>query len=160
VPWLALIAVLLGVWVLRTGSLAASAGADRRLVRGTKWYDVPQVAFTTPWHSLRALTGTVVLTLWSLGLAVAAGLLCYAARLDGATTLFAGGATLGVALWSGPSASRFRSPLSRVVYPLTSSWGRWLALCGVLLVVAAGLGLVVASQGVNWTPGSAPPFGI
>ena len=145
---------------MRTGSLAASAGADRRLTRGTKWYDAPQVAFTTPWHSLRALTGTVVLTLWSLGLALAAGLLCYAAALDGATTLFAGGATLGIALWSGPSASRFRSPLSRVVYPLTSSWGRWLALCGALLVVAAVLGLVVASQGVNWAPGSAPPFGI
>ena len=101
-----------------------------------------------------------MLTLWSLGLAAAAGLLCYAASVDGATTLFVGGATLGIALWSGPGASRFRSPLSRVVYPLTSAWGRWLALCGALLVVAAVLGLVVASQGVNWAPGSGPPFGI
>jgi hypothetical protein len=159
-PYLTGVAVLLGVWLLRTGSLAASAGADRRTARGSKWYDVPQVAFTTPWHSLRALTGTVVLLLWSLGLALAAALLCYAAGLDGATTLFVGGTTLGVALWSGPGASRFRSPLSRIVYPLTGHWARWAALCGGLLLVAAVLGLVVGSQGVNWLPGSGPPFGI
>jgi len=159
-PYLTGVAVLLGVWLLRTGSLAASAGADRRTARGSKWYDIPQVAFTTPWHSLRALTGTVVLLLWSLGLALAAALLCYAAGLDGATTLFVGGTTLGVALWSGPGASRFRSPLSRIVYPLTGHWARWAALCGGLLLVAAVLGLVVAAEGVNWLPGSGPPFGI
>jgi hypothetical protein len=159
-PYLTGVAVLLGVWLLRTGSLAASAGADRRTTRGSKWYDAPQVAFTTPWHSLRALTGTFVLLLWSLGLALAAALLCYAAALDGATTLFVGGTTLGVALWSGPGASRFRSPLSRIIYPLTGHWARWAALCGGLLLVAAVLGLVVGSQGVNWLPGSGPPFGI
>lgn len=159
-PYLTGIAVLLGVWLLRTGSLAASAGADRRTTRGSKWYDVPQVAFTTPWHSLRALTGTFVLLLWSLGLALAAALLCYAAALDGATTLFVGGTTLGVALWSGPGASRFRSPLSRIVYPLTDHWARWAALCGGLLLVAAVLGLAVAADGVRWFPGSGPPFGI
>lgn len=158
-PYVTLVAVILGVWVLRTGSLAASAGADRRTIRGSRWYDGPQFAFTTPWHSLRAITGTVVLVLWSLGLALAAGLLCFAAALDGATTLFAGGTALGVALWSGPGASRFRSPLSRIAYPLASSWGRWLPMCGVLLLVAAGLGLVVISQGVSWLPASGPPFG-
>ena len=159
-PYVSGAAVLLGVWLLRTGSLAASAGADRRTTRGTKWYDALQLAFTTPWHSLRALTGTFVLLLWSLGLALAAALLCYAAALDGAWTLFVGGSTLGIALWSGPSASRFRSPLSRIVYPVARSWTRWAALCGGLLAVAAVLGLVVASQGVNWLPASAPPFGI
>ncbi len=159
-PYVTTAAVLLGVWLLRTGSLAASAGADRRTARGLKWYDAPQVAFTTPWHSLRAITGTVVLVLWSLGLALAAGLLCYAASVDGAATLFTAGTTLGIALWSGPGASRFRSPLSRIVYPLTARWSRGLPLCAVLLVVAAVLGLVVASQGVSWLPGSGPPFGI
>jgi len=156
-PYVTTVAVVLGVWLLRTGSLAASAGADRRTTRGTKWYDAPQVAFSTPWHSLRAVTGTVVLVLWSLGLALAAGLLCYAAAVDGAATLFAAGTALGIALWSGPGASRFRSPLSRIVYPLARTWGRGLALCAALLVVAAVLGLVVASQGVTWWPGSAPP---
>lgn len=159
-PYVTGVAVVLGVWLLRTGSLAASAGADRRTLRGSRWYDAPQVAFTTPWHSVRAITGTVVLVLWSLGLALAAGLLCYAAALDGAATLFAGGATLGIALWSGPGASRFRSPLSRIVYPLARSWGRGLALCGVMLLVAAVLGLVVAAEGVHWVPASSPPFGI
>ena len=60
-PYVTGVAVLLGVWLLRTGSLAASAGADRRTTRGSKWYDAPQFAVTTPWHSLRAITGTVVL---------------------------------------------------------------------------------------------------
>ena len=159
-PYVTGVAVLLGVWVLRTGSLAASAVADRRTVRGVKWYDALQVAVSSPWHSIRAITGTLVLVLWSLGLALAAGLLCYAAALDGATTLFAGGAALGVALWSGPGATRFRSPLSRIVYPLASRWARLLALCGGLLVVAAVLGVLVASRGVHWWPGSGPPFGI
>jgi hypothetical protein len=157
-PYVALVAVVSGVWLLRTGSLAASAGADRRTTRGARWYDAPHFAFTTPWHSLRAVTGTVVLVLWSLGLALAAGLLCYAAALGGAATLFAGGTALGIALWSGPGASRFRSPLSRIAYPLCRSWGRWLPLCGALLLVAAVLGLVVASQGVGWWPASGPPF--
>ncbi|WP_183101035.1 serine/threonine-protein kinase [Nocardioides pelophilus] len=159
-PYVALVAVVLGVWVLRTGSLAASAGADRRTTRGTKWYDALQVVFSSPWHSVRAVTGTVVLVLWSLGLALAAALLCYAAALDGAATLFSGGAALGIALWSGPGASRFRSPLSRIVYPLASRWSRWLPLCVALVFVAGVLGLVVASEGVHWWPASGPPFGI
>ena len=157
-PYVTGVAVVLGVWLLRTGSLAASAGSDRRTTRGTKWYDALQLAFSTPWHSLRAITGTVVLVLWSLGLALAAALLCYAAALDGAVTLFAGGTALGVALWSGPGASRFRSPLARIVHPLAASWGRWLAMCGVLLILAVALGLVVAAQGVHWIPASDPPL--
>ena len=96
--------------------------------------------------------------LWSLGLALAAALLCYAAELGGEATLFAGGTTLGVALWSGPGASRFRSPLARIVHPLSGRWGHWLAMCGGLLLLAAVLGVVVASQGVSWLPASGPPF--
>ncbi|KAA1418584.1 serine/threonine protein kinase [Nocardioides humilatus] len=159
-PYVTLVAVVVGVWLLRTGSLAATAGADRRVLRGTRWYDGPQVAFSTPWHSVRAITGTVVLVLWSLGLALAAALLCYAAALDGATTLFAGGTALGIALWSGPGATRLRSPLSTVVYPLAGTWRRWVPTCVVLLFVAGVLGLTVSTTGVNWLPGGGPPFGI
>lgn len=159
-PYLTLLGVVVAVWLLRTGSLAASARADRRLVRGARWYDGPQVAFSTPWHSVRAVTGTVVLVSWSLGLALAAGLICYAAALDVATTLFAGGTALGVALWSGPGASRFRSPVSRVLYPFTGSWRRWAPLCVVLVLAAGLLGLVVSTGGVHWLPASGPPFGI
>jgi hypothetical protein len=157
-PYVTAVAVVVGVWVLRTGSLAASAGAGRRTTRGPKWYDAPQVALSTPWHSLRATTGTVVLVLWSAGLAAAAALICYAAAAGAAQTLFVGGTTFGVALWSGPGASRLRSPLSRVVYPLTTRWGTTLALCGVLLAVAAVLAVVVANRGVGWAPASGPPF--
>ena len=157
-PYVTGVLALFGVWLLRTGSLAASAGADRRTLRGSKWYDAPQVALTTPWHSLRAITGTVVLVLWSLGLALAAALLCYAAALDGASTLFAGGTALGVALWSGPGASRFRSPLARIVYPLARSW----AAMGRDVRRAAGRRGGARpgrrGQGVHWIPASGPPF--
>ena len=159
-PYVSLLGVVVVVWLLRTGSLAATARADRRLVRGARWYDAPQVAFSTPWHSMRAVTGTVVLVLWSLGLALAAGLICYAAALDVATTLFAGGTALGVALWSGPGASRFRSPVSRVLYPFTGTWRRWAPLCVGLVLAAGLLGLVVSTGGVHWLPASGPPFGI
>ncbi|MEZ0578766.1 serine/threonine-protein kinase [Nocardioides sp. MH1] len=159
-PYVTLLAVVLGVWLLRTGSLAGSAVADRRTLRGTRWYDGALAAFSTPWHSVRAVTGTAVLVTWSLGLALAAGLVCYALALDGATTLFAAGTALGIALWSGPGASRFRSPVSKLLYPMTGTWRRWLPLCAVLVLAAGLLGLVVSVEGVHWLPGSGPPFGI
>ena len=69
---------MLLAWVLRSGSLAASAAGDRRRVRGRKWYDGAQFLFRTPWDLVRSIPGTVMLVLWSAGLAVAAALLCYA----------------------------------------------------------------------------------
>ena len=77
-PGSARLVLLLLVWVLRSGSLAASAAGDRRRVRGRKWYDGAQFLLRTPWDLLRSLPGTLMLVLWSAGLAVAAALLCYA----------------------------------------------------------------------------------
>ncbi|GAA3551272.1 serine/threonine-protein kinase [Nocardioides daeguensis] len=159
-PWVAAAMVVLTVWLLRAGSLAASAVASRRTVRGVKWYDALRWIVTSPWHLVRAVTGTVVLVTWSAGLGVAAGLLGYALALDVPSTLLAGGATLGVALWSGPSSSRFRSPVSRVLDPLARRPVPWLLTCAVLLAVAAGLGLLVAGDGVGWFPWSTGPFGL
>ncbi|MFB9763228.1 hypothetical protein ACFFOS_02415 [Nocardioides kongjuensis] len=104
------------------------------------------------------MTGTVVLVSWSAGLGVAAGLLAYALALDVPTTLLAGGATLGVALWSGPGSSRFRSPLSRVLAPLARRPVPWLLTCALVLAVAAGLGVLVAGNGVAWFPWTTGPF--
>ncbi|GAA4104049.1 protein kinase domain-containing protein [Nocardioides kongjuensis] len=157
-PWVATAVVVLAVWLLRAGSLAASAVASRRTVRGVKWYDGLRWVTTSPWHLLRAVTGTVVLVSWSAGLGVAAGLLAYALALDVPTTLLAGGATLGVALWSGPGSSRFRSPLSRVLAPLARRPVPWLLTCALVLAVAAGLGVLVAGNGVAWFPWTTGPF--
>lgn len=159
-PWVASLVVLLAVWLLRSGSLAASAVADRRTVRGAKWYDGLRLVVSSPWHVVRAVTGTVVLVAWSAGLGLAAGLICYALALDVPSTLMAFGAVLGVALWSGPGASRFRSPVARALFPACRTTLPWLFTCAGLLAVAAGLGVVVAGNGVSWVPWASGPFGL
>ncbi|HWJ10254.1 MAG TPA: hypothetical protein VNS46_12815, partial [Nocardioides sp.] len=159
-PWVATLVVVLAVWLLRAGSLAASAIAERRTLRGAKWYDGLRWLSTSPWHLVRAVTGTVVLVTWSAGLGLAAGLICYALALDVPSTLMACGATLGVALWSGPGGSRFRSPVARVLYPACRSTLPWLFTCAGLLAVAAVLGVLVAGRGVTWVPWSSGPFGL
>ncbi|KRB77192.1 hypothetical protein ASE01_10635 [Nocardioides sp. Root190] len=159
-PWVTSLVVLLTVWLLRSGSLAASAVADRRSVRGVKWYDGLRLVVSSPWHVVRAITGTVVLVVWSAGLGLAAGLICYAFALDVPVTLLVFGAGLGVALWSGPGASRFRSPVSRVLVPACRSTLPWLFTCAGLLAVAAALGVLVAGNGVGWFPWSNGPFGL
>ncbi len=158
-PWAALAVSVLAVWLLRAGSLAASAVASRRTVRGIKWYDGLRWVTTSPWHLVRAITGTVVLVLWSAGLAAAAGLIAYAFGLDQPTTLLAGGATFGVALWTGPGSSRFRLPIRRALDPMARRPVPWLITCLVLLATAAGLGLLTISNGVLWAPWTSGPFG-
>ena len=159
-PWVVLAAVVLVVWLLRAGSLAASAVAQRRTVRGSKWYDGPRWLLSSPWHAVRAVTGTVVLIAWSAGLGVAVGLLGYAAALDVPSTRRAVGLTMGLALWSGPGSSRFRSPISRVLYPACRRPLPWAVTCFVLLGVAALLSALVGRDGVSWLPWSGGPFGL
>ncbi|WP_408896213.1 serine/threonine-protein kinase [Nocardioides sp. R1-1] len=159
-PWMAGAVVVLAVWLLRAGSLATSAVASRRTVRGARWYDGLRWVSTSPWHLVRAVTGTVVLVSWSAGLGAAAGLLGYALALEVPSTLMACGATLGVALWSGPGSSRFRSPVSRLVVPLCRRPVPWLLTCALLLALAGGLGALVAGNGVSWAPWADGPFGL
>lgn len=159
-PWVAALVVVVAVWLLRAGSLAASAVADRRTVRGTKWYDGLRLISTSPWHLVRAVTGTVVLVSWSAGIGLAAALICYAVALDVSGTLLAFGATLAVALWSGPGATRFRRPVSRALAPACRRLLPWLFTCAGLLAVAALLGVLVLGDGTSWVPWSKGPFGL
>ncbi|MDQ6522323.1 serine/threonine-protein kinase [Nocardioides sp. LHD-245] len=159
-PWVATVVVVLAVWLLRAGSLATSAVAERRTVRGVKWYDGLRWLTTSPWHLLRGVTGTLVLVTWSAGLGVAAGLLGYALQLDVPSTLLACGTTLGLALWSGPGSTRFRLPVSRALDPLSRRPVPWLLTCAMLLAVAGGLGALAAGSGVNWVPWTGGPFGL
>ncbi|MEJ7832291.1 MAG: serine/threonine-protein kinase [Nocardioides sp.] len=157
-PWIAGVLVLLSVWVLRSGSLAASATGDRRRLRGPKWYDGAQFLLGAPWHLVRSIPGTVILVLWSAGLAVAAALVCYALAVGLALTLFASGVVLALSLWWGPGGTRLRSPLSRVVHPLSASVGRWVLALTVVLVVGVALGVRVAGSGVSWSPDDQRPL--
>ena len=101
-PWLGTAALLLVVWVLRSASLAASATGDRRRLRGAKWYDPVLYLVGAPWHAVRSIPGTLLLVLWSIGLALAAVLVCYAAAASVETTLVVAGLVLvGLAL-AGP----------------------------------------------------------
>ncbi|HET7196187.1 MAG TPA: serine/threonine-protein kinase [Nocardioides sp.] len=156
-PWVGLLTLLVLTWLLRSASLAASATGDRRRLRGVKWYDPVLYLFGAPWHIVRAIPGTLLLALWSVGLAVAAVLICYAAAADLETSLFVTGLTFVVALALGPGGSRVRSPLARVVHPLASRPGRWLVALLVVGAVAASFGYLVTTSGVNWTPFSGPP---
>ncbi|HTW13480.1 MAG TPA: serine/threonine-protein kinase [Nocardioides sp.] len=154
-PWWATIVVLLLVWVLRSGSLAASKAGDRRRLRGRRWYDGAQFLIGAPWDLVRSIPGTLMLVLWSAGLAVAGGLVCYAVAATVPVGLFVCGTVLAASLWSGPGGSRVRSPLARVVHPLASDVRRWAVALVVLGLLAAGLALI-AGDGTAWGPSGDP----
>jgi hypothetical protein len=156
-PWLALGVLLLLCWLLRSASLAATATGDRRRLRGARWYDPVIYLLGAPWHVVRAIPGTIMLALWSLGLALAAALLCYATAASTTTTLWATGLAFVASLWLGPGGSRVRSPLRRVVNPLAADAGSWVA--AVVVLVAAGAFLsYVAQSGPTWTPADGAPL--
>lgn len=151
-PLLTLPLVLVLVWLLRGGSLGASAIGSRRLVRGRRWYDAPWAALRSPWDLLRSVPGSVLLALWSLGLAAAAALLCFAVAASEELTLAFAGAVFAVGLWVGPGASHVRRPVRRTVHPLARRWPVWLVVLAAVLVVAATLGLAVGNNGTDWAP--------
>jgi protein kinase-like protein len=157
-PWLALAVLLVLTWLLRSGSLAASAVGDRRRVRGRRWYDGVQFLLAAPWHLVRSVPGTVLLALWSLGLAVAAALLCYAVAAGVAVSLFLCGLVLAGSLALGPGGSRVRSPLSRVVHPAARSGRSWLVALVPVLLVTGLAGYRVDVAGVGWAPADHAPW--
>jgi serine/threonine protein kinase len=156
-PWVTSTLLLVVVWLLRSGSLAASAHDQRRQYRGRKWYDGAQVLVAAPWHLVQSIPGTLLLALWSLGLAVAAALVCYAIATGLGLALFVWAVVLTVALWLGPGGSRVRRPVNRAVHPLAADPRRWLVALLVVLVVGAGLGFRADLSGTDWTPGDTRP---
>jgi hypothetical protein len=156
-PYLATGLVLLLVWLLRSGSMTASATGDRQRVRGTaKWYDAVVAPLSAPWHLVRSVPTTLLLWFWAGGFAVAAWLLCYALSVDMKLTLFVSGVALAGGLYLGPGGSRVRRPLSRLVVPLSRTTASWALALGALLLVALVLGLV-SEAGVHWAPASGRP---
>ncbi len=158
VPWVTGGLIVLAVWLLRSGSLAATAVEDKRRLRGRKWYDGAQLILRTPWHLVQSIPGTVMLVLWSAGLAVAAALICYAVAAGIGATLFVSGVVLAQALWWGPGGSRLRGPLARVVHPVSRNVGSWTIAIAVVVVLAVLSGVRVAADGVSWLPASERPF--
>ncbi|HYF71955.1 MAG TPA: hypothetical protein VD864_03985, partial [Nocardioides sp.] len=156
-PWVAVTLLLVVVWLLRSGSLAGSARDQRRDARGRKWYDGVQLLVAAPWHLVQSLPGTLLLALWSVGLAVAAALVCYAVAAGLGLALFVCGTTLTVSLWLGPGGSRVRGPVSRVVNPLAAEPRRWVVALLLVAACAVGLGLRADLAGTTWTPADDRP---
>jgi predicted Ser/Thr protein kinase len=157
-PYVTALLAVVATWLLRSGSLAGSAAGARRQVRGARWYDAPQLLLATPWHALAAVPGALVLVLWSLGLAMAAALLCFAAGLSLTTSLGVIGVVLALALWWGPGSSRLRRPIQRIGHPVAARGVPWFLATLVLLAGAAGLAAAATGNGTQWAPAADRPF--
>ncbi|KRE94759.1 hypothetical protein ASG76_10225 [Nocardioides sp. Soil774] len=157
-PYVTLAVVFVGVWLLRSGSLAASSHGNRRSRRGTRWYDGIQLLLAAPWHVVAGLGGTVLLMLWSLGIGAAVALLCFAASLSVLTSLAAIGAALALGLWWGPGSERLRSPVRRAVDPLARRGVPWLLVTLLVAAGASGLGAGASARGTSWAPYDSAPF--
>lgn len=157
-PYVALAALLVLVWLLRSGSLAAASAGSRRNRRGARWYDGLQVLLAAPWHAVAGLGGTLVLFLWSAGIACAVALLCFAASLSLTTSLAAIGAVFALSTWWGPGSERLRSPVHRLVDPLARRGVPWLLVTLLVAAAGSGLGAAASAQGTSWTPYDAAPF--
>ncbi len=157
-PYVTALVAVVVTWLLRSGSLAGSAAGARRQVRGAKWYDAPQLLLATPWHALAAVPGVLLLVTWSLGLAMAAALLCFAAGLSLTPSLGVIGLALALAMWWGPGSSRLRRPVQRLSHPVASRGVPWFLAMLVLVAAAAGLASAASSNGTQWAPAADRPF--
>jgi hypothetical protein len=156
-PYLVSGVLLLTVWLLRSGSMIASATGDRQRLRGSpRWYDVVVAPLSAPWHLVRSVPTTLLLYFWAGGFAVAAGLLCYAFAVSLKMTLFVGGLALVSAVYLGPGGSRVRRPLSRIVNPLSRTTPQWVIAVALLVVGAIVLGLI-SEASVHWLPAGGRP---
>jgi serine/threonine protein kinase len=152
------LAMLLGAaWLLRTCTLIVTAHGDRRRLRGAKWYDVLVAPLSAPWYLVAALPGALLLGVWALGIGLAALLLCYAAALSTATTLFLTAIAVEGGLWIGPGAAHVRWPVRVVAHVVARRTPRW-AVMTVLLLAVAGLAGHKATLDVGWSPFGTPPI--
>jgi predicted Ser/Thr protein kinase len=157
-PYLALATLSLLVWILRSGSMAASSVGQRRQVRGAKWYDGVQVLLAAPWHAVASIPGALLLVTWSVGLALAAALLCFAVGASMLTSLGIIGVVLGGAMWWGPGSGRLRGPVHRLSHPISARPLVWFFAAVATLAVATGLAATASAQGPDWAPASDRPF--
>lgn len=157
-PYLAVGVLVVLAWLLRSGSMAVGAVGERRRLRGPRWYDAPRLLLATPWHLVAAVPGTLLLALWSVGIAAAAGLLCFAAALSLPTSLGVVGFAFALGIWWGPGSRRVRSPVRRVGGLLAARPVPWFLSAVLAFALATGVGSFAASAGPNWTPDDARPF--
>lgn len=156
-PYAAITLMTLAVWLLRAGSLAFGRLGVKRRARGPKWHDATGLVLSLPWWTLMAIPGALILLFWSGGLAVAAGLLCYAVTAPLPLALAVTGAVFVIATWFGPGGSRVRGPVRRVVEPVSSQVASWAVATALVAALALALGLA-SRDGINWSPDDTGPL--
>ncbi|GGD17289.1 hypothetical protein GCM10007231_15310 [Nocardioides daphniae] len=150
-PWVAAAAVTLVVWFVRTLSRTASAAAERRTLRGAKWYDGMQTVAATPVHVFSSLPGTLALLVWAAGLGVVGGLVCFTVGAQPQTTLAAVGAGVALGTWIGPGATRVRRGVAPLVRPFAAHPVVWF-----LALVASVVGLFAGATALDGGAASHP----
>ncbi|RYP88899.1 hypothetical protein EKO23_00195 [Nocardioides guangzhouensis] len=157
-PYLTCVAVAVLVVGLRAISLTGSRATDRRVLRGTKWYDGVQTSLSAPWFLVASLPGSLLLLVYALSIAGSVALVSVAAGLRTVTALGAMGVLVGVLVWTGPGGSRVRSPLRRLGRSTARDPRVWVGVLFVLvLATCAGLAFAI-DAGTDWTPAPDAPW--
>ncbi len=157
-PYLSLAAIGVAALAARTYSWTAEAARERTWRRGSRWYDGPLAAITSPWYLVVATGGTLMLLLWSAALAFIVGLGLLLFRPPVEAVLLAMGGVLAFSLWWGPGSRRLRVPTRQLVLGMTR-WtaAGWVGVAVVALAVAA-CGYALLTSGVAWEPMPGPPW--
>ena len=156
-PYLTAIVLAVLVVLLRGMSLTGARASDRRGLRGTKWYDVVLTPLTAPWFLLASLPGTFLLLAWAAALAGSAVLVLVAFGVGLGWGLFSLGALTALVLWTGPGASRLRSPVRRLAHPLARSERSWAVSTACLLALLVGGAFLLDARGIDWSPYQGAP---
>jgi hypothetical protein len=138
-------------------SLTGARASDRRGLRGARWYDVVLTPLTAPWFLLASLPGTFLLLVWSAALAGSGALVLVALGVGLGWGLFSLGALTALVLWTGPGASRLRSPVRRLAHPLARTGRSWAVTTACLLALLVGGAFLLDAQGIDWSPYQGAP---
>ncbi|TQL70129.1 serine/threonine protein kinase [Nocardioides albertanoniae] len=149
-PVLGATLVGIGVWSLRGLSLAGEHLAKRRELRGRKWYDAPRVLVRSPWDLVRAVPGTVVLSVLTGVIAAAVGVGAAVLDLPLTAVLFAAAMTFMAASWL--ASERVRDTLGPVARAASTSSPRWIVALVALVILAVAIVWAAAQAGVSWVP--------
>ncbi|MEU0316232.1 serine/threonine-protein kinase [Nocardioides sp. NPDC006273] len=148
VPGVTLLCV--GVWLVRATSLAADQLSKRREARGRKWYDGMWALVRSPWDLVRAIPGTVVLTVLTGVIAAAVAVAGYVLGLPPTAALYAAAMTFMSAAWL--ASQRVRDTIGPIVRVASSPPQRWVVAVIALAILAAAAAWYALQMGVSWVP--------
>ncbi len=149
-PFLGAALLGLGVWLLRSASLAGDHLSKRRQARGRKWYDALQALVRSPWDLVRAVPGTVMLGTLTGVIAAAVGFGCLVLGLAPTVVLFAAAMTFMSAAWL--ASQRVRDTVGPVARAASSPSPRWVVAVVALAIIAVAVLRYAVWTGVSWVP--------